>query len=148
MASVCIRVREHEQVKTLEFHLVSYGSTGSFSHCETGEHIFVNAYEKPCCHTKHRNFPPLTSAFRACVFPSYDPSSLMLLSCSWTFHRGVAWIGRNVIFLNYRDQHPTKAVINEHSHRLECAYSVYLSDLSPCVMFGMFTWQQAQTHLT
>lgn len=71
----------------------------------------------------------------------------MLLSCSWTFHRGVAWIGRNVIFLNYCDQHPMKAVINEHSHLLECAYSVYLSDLSSCVMLVMFTWQQVQTHL-
>lgn len=29
--------------------------------------------EIPCCHTKHRNFPVLTSAFCVCVFPSYDP---------------------------------------------------------------------------
>lgn len=94
-------VCEHEQLKTLEFYLASFGSTRSFSRCETGDPMFINvcSNEKPCCHTKHRNFPVLTSVFCACVFPSYDPNSSMLLSWSWTFHRGVAWKGWNVIFL-------------------------------------------------
>lgn len=59
----------------------------------------VCSNEKPCCHTKHRNFPLLTSAFCARVFPSYDPNSSMPLSYSRTFHRGVAWRGWNVICL-------------------------------------------------
>lgn len=87
--------------KDLEFYLVSYGSIGSFSHCETGQPMFINvcSSEIPCCHTKHRNFPALTSAFSTCVFPSYDPNSSMFLRWSWTFHRGVARKGWNTIFL-------------------------------------------------
>lgn len=56
--------------------------------------------EIPCCRTKHRNFPALTSAFCvSCVwlFLFYDPSSSMLLSWSWTFRGGGAWTEWNVI---------------------------------------------------
>lgn len=97
--NICVCDLKH--MKILEFYLSTNGSTGSFLHCEIAELMFVNACsnEKPCCHTKHRNFPVLASVFCACVFPSYDPNSLMPLSWSWTFQWGVALKAQNVIIL-------------------------------------------------
>lgn len=57
----------------------------------------VSLKKNPAVHLT-QEFPcVLTSVFCVCV-PFYDPNASVLLSWSWTFHRGVAWTGWNVIF--------------------------------------------------
>ena len=50
--------------------------------------------EKPCCHTKHRNFPVLTSAFCVCVCSPPMIRSHQCYSAGPGLSTG-AWLGRD-----------------------------------------------------
>lgn len=133
------------QLKTLDFYLVSYGSAGSFSHCETGEPMFVNvrSNEKPCCHTKHRNFP-VNFCFCTCsppVIPNHQ-----CYSAGPGLSTGV-WLGQDWMLSYYCNQHPMKAVINKrwdnmHTHKctVMCIFCQTLWSVLVCSV--MFTWQE------